>query len=333
MASFTKLFQAVAVLVFLTFKIDAAEYDSQFEVLDQEALSVISRNVRLEVLATDLAWAEGPVWSRQLNALLFSDIARNKVLKWSEESGLEDYLYPSGHEPDGVNGAWKGANGLMISEHGELILAQQGSRTLARMTAPVHAPLPKYEILASHYNGSKLNSPNDLVQHKSGILFFTDPPYGLPKFENDPSIELPYFAVFSMSENGEKKAVITDLIKPNGIALSNDHTKLLVTDSQPSISQIYQYGLTDSGEVHSKPRLFFDASDFEKEGAGSTDGLKQHSSGIWFVTIPNGIALLSAKGKLLARLSMGQVCNLAFDDSETFVYLTAPNALLRLKLI
>ena len=171
-------------------------------VYDEHFFQFIAKDTQLEVLASDFGWAEGPVWSSSLQALLFSDLSVDKVYRWNESHGLSDYVFPSGHAPDDKGSAWRGSNGLAIDQQGRLLLAQQGGRTLARMSAPMDKPAPQYEVLASEFEGKRLNSPNDLLVHPSGDIYFTDPPYGLAGFENSPAIELGFFWRFSTEQAG-----------------------------------------------------------------------------------------------------------------------------------
>lgn len=94
------------------------------EVVDERVLTVLPSDMKAQVIANDIGWAEGPLWVPELDSLLFSDIKLNTVLKWSEATGLETYLSPSGHNPDGKQTSWRGSNGLAINSNGELILAQ-----------------------------------------------------------------------------------------------------------------------------------------------------------------------------------------------------------------
>ena len=324
----------LALLSLASFAVQADTHPQRsesFEILDPAFSQVVDKNARLDILSNDLEWGEGPVWSDQLNALLFSDIAVNKVYRWDETQGLTDYLYPSGHPSLDPTQPWRGANGLAINSKGELLLAQQGTRTFSKMNAPLNKPTASFELLADHYQDKKLNSPNDVVVHRSGDLYFTDPPYGLPKFEKDPGVELPFFGVFKLSTDGQLTPVVKDLVKPNGIALSHDQNTLYVSDSQPGVQTIYAYGLDEQGQVDSS-RVFLDAKSLEKEGPGGADGMAVLKTEYLFVSIPNGLALVSPEGKMLGKIGIGQVTNMTLNGDQSQLFITTPKQLLRLGL-
>lgn len=314
----------------------AAAYSSQFvdleiEVFDQRFLHFIDRDARLEILADGFGWAEGPVWADSLDALLFSDVAGDRIYRWDEAAGLAPFVFPSGHAPDGGATAWRGANGLAIDASGALLLAQQGSRRLARMSAPLKNPAPAYQVLASEYDGKSINSPNDLVVHRSGDVYFTDPPYGLAGFENSPDLELDFFGVFRWSRNQGLSLISRNFEKPNGIALSSDQGTLYVSNSEAGKAQVFAIDLDRDGNALAT-RLFFDGAELLADGPGSTDGMALHRSNYLFVSVPNGFAILSPSGELLGKAALGQVTNLAFDKTFSYLYLTTPGRLLRLEL-
>jgi len=305
--------------------------DLQVVVYDDRFYSFIDRGSQVEILADELEWAEGPVWVKSLNALLFSDVAANKIYRWDESGGLRVFVHPSGHAPDNSATSWRGSNGLAIDKNGALLLAQQSNRTLSRMSVPLGNPAPAYEVLARKFDGKLLNSPNDLVAHHSGDVYFTDPPYGLAGFEKSPDIELDFFGVFRLTKNNELSLVSRDLEKPNGIALSTDHSTLYVSNSEADKAHIIAIELDKQGKPGSS-RLFFDGAKLISDGPGSTDGMAVHSSDYLFVSVPNGLAVLSPTGELLGKVALGQVTNMTFNTTYSYLYITSPEKLLRLKI-
>ena len=327
---------SIAIISFLIFAPIVNAFTKQFQplesiVYDDRFYNFIDKNSKVEVLATGLEWAEGPVWANNLNALLFSDVATDKIYRWDEAKGLSTFLHPSGHEPDGAGSAWRGSNGLAIDNSGNLILAQQSNRRLARMKASLSKPQPQYHVINNSYNGKKLNSPNDLVVHPRGGIYFTDPPYGLAGRENSPDIELGFFGVFRLSKENKITLINKDLEKPNGIALSTDYSTLFISNSENGKSQILAIKLDKQGNSIGSD-LFFDGSILIPDGPGATDGMAIHSTDFLFISIPNGVGILSPNGKLLGKIALGQVTNMTFDNEFSFLYVTTPKTLLRIKI-
>lgn len=200
--------------------------DARQTVLDKRFHRFIPEDAPLEVLVTGLGWAEGPVWLEREEGLLFSDVADDQIFLWRERGGHEVFLSPSGHPPDQGETAWRGSNGLLLNSAGQLILAQQSARALSRMRGTLDQPKPDYQLLAGHYQGRRLNSPNDLVQHGSGAIYFSDLPYGLAGFENSPDMELDFSGVYRLGTGGELDLIDGSISKPNGLALSADGNPL-----------------------------------------------------------------------------------------------------------
>jgi len=305
--------------------------DVEVVVYDDRFYKFIDRDSQVEFLAGELEWAEGPVWVESLDALLFSDVAANKIYRWDESRGLSVFVHPSGHAPDNAATSWRGSNGLAIDENGALLLAQQGNRTLSRMSAPLSNPAPDYEVLASKYRGKLINSPNDLVVHRSGDVYFTDPPYGLAGFEKSPDIELDFFGVFRLSKNNNLSLVNRNIEKPNGIALSTDHSTLYVSNSEVDKADIIAIELDTKGKPRNS-RLFFEGAKLIPDGPGSTDGMTMHPTDYLFVSIPNGLGVLSPTGELLGKVALGQVTNMTLNNTHSYLYITSPNRLLRLEI-
>ena len=140
-------------------------------------------------------------------------------------------------------------------------------------------PQPEYKTIVDRYDGARFNSPNDLVYHSNGTLYFTDPPYGLPERGSDPSRELDFQGVFSVTPNGEVAVLETELTQPNGIAFSPDEKTLYVSNSDPEQAIWMAYDVLPDGRVENG-RIFFDATEFVKEGRpGLPDGLKVDLNG------------------------------------------------------
>jgi gluconolactonase len=327
--------RALGLLVFgLGAALGAVPGADPIERLDPRLDAWIPAEVRLEVLAEGFRWAEGPVWLPSEEALLFSDVPNNRVHRWSEADGLSVYLEPSGHTGYTGNPKEEGANGLALDPDGHLLLCQHGDRRLARMRAPLDAPAPVFETLASHWQGRPFNSPNDLTVNAAGQIFFTDPIYGLPRGAES---EMGFRGVFRVDPDGTVTLLERDESMPNGIALSADGRELYVANSygpEPFYSVLY---LDEDGSVRAKRRFFF-ARDLARAGLpGLPDGLKVHPSGLLFATGPGGVLVLDPHS--LERPHLGTIltgraaANCAFNADYSALYITATDRLLRLRLI
>ena len=301
------------------------------EVLDERLKTLISET-DMEVLAGGFNWSEGPLWISEMNALIFSDVPENTIYKWTENDSISVYLSPSGYTGDKPRGGEMGSNGLTLSADRKLTLAQHGNRVIGQMNASLETPTADFTSLASSFSGKKFNSPNDVIFSRNGTLFFTDPPYGLEGFLDDPTKELSFCGVYLMRKEGEVELIDDQVTFPNGIALSRDESKLYVACSDPEKAIWKVYDLDENLKVKSS-KIFFDATEKVKTSKGLPDGMKVHSSGNIFATGPGGVYVFDAEGKHLGTINTGQATsNCAFDDDENYLYMTADDYLMRIKM-
>lgn len=306
--------------------------EASIKVLDPELEKILDTNQKLEILSTGHDWTEGPLWVETENKLLFSDIPRNAIYSWSPETGVAVYLKPSGYIGEDVELSKQGSNGLLLNPEGELVLCQHGDRQVAKMNSPLSDPKPEYLAIADHYSGKKLNSPNDAVFDSHGNLYFTDPPYGLPKGEEDAGKELDFQGVFRMDTNGDSQIISKALSRPNGIGFSPDEKLLYVANSDPEKAIWMVYQLDAEGKVESE-KLFFDATHFVASEKGLPDGLKVNDEGYVFATGPGGVFIFNTEGKHLGTIKTGQATsNCAFNEDQTALFMTADSYVLKVTL-
>jgi hypothetical protein len=198
------------------------------ERLDPALDRLVDSTATIEILAEGYEWSEGPVWVKDGGFVLFSDVPKNVVHRWKEGEGAKPYLTPSGYTGSEPRGGETGSNGLTLDREGRLVLAQHGDRRVARMDAPVSAPRPAFTSLADRFEGKRFNSPNDLVFHSTGDLYFTDPAYGMERQWDDPRREMAYAGVFRRSAAGDVTLLTQEMTRPNGLAFSPDETRLYV---------------------------------------------------------------------------------------------------------
>ncbi len=273
-------------------------------------IPVLSQEPRLndpvvEKIAEGFNFIEGPVWIEGIG-LVFSDIPENTIFLFSVDSAVSEYLNPSGN-----------SNGLALDSQGRLLLAQHGPRQIARLeTNGTITPL------ATHYDGLRLNSPNDLAVKSNGSVFFTDPPYGLN--DQGGTSELGYYGIYRLSPGGEVQLLDNSLARPNGICFSPDELKLYVDDSETR--NIYVWDVVNDTAIGNK-QFFAHISP-----AGYADGMKVDPYGYLYVSGPIGIWIFNQDGTAVDTIPVpGQTANCAWgNDDSSALYVTSGNDLYRI---
>ena len=301
----------------------------QLTEMDASFRDTVSPDASIEKIAEGFTWSEGPAWVQDGNYLLFTDVPQNTLHRWKESEGLSVFLKPSGlANPDPRITREAGANGLFAEPGGTLLLADSGSRVVARLDLGTK----QRTILASSFQGKRFNSPNDLVRHSNGAVFFTDPPYGLEGLNDSPAKELAFNGVYRLDKDGSVQLVDEGLSFPNGIALSPDERTLYVSNSDPARPIWMAYSLDANGTATGK-RVFADATDLQGEGVpGLPDGMAVSTDGKIFATGPGGVLVMDATGKRLGRIETGTaISNCTFGDDGSTLYMTSHAMLARVR--
>jgi gluconolactonase len=297
--------------------------------LDPALDAVVAEDARIEKLAEGFIWAEGPVWITPGDYLLFTDVPGNTMYRWSENDGLSVFLKPSGYDGPPTDAFREpGANGLFPDGPGTILIADHGNRMVARLDLATKRKTP----LATRFQGKRFNSPNDLIKRSDGVIFFTDPPYGLKGLNDSPLRELPHNGVYRVDLDGTVNLLDDRLTFPNGLALSPDERTLYVAVSDRNDPVWMAYMLDAKGEVTGR-RVFADVSDLVAEGLlGVPDGLRVASDGNLFATAPGGVMILSPAGKRLGRIETGTaIANCAFAEDGRTLYMTSHEFLARVR--
>jgi gluconolactonase len=296
------------------------------ERLDPALDQLIPPGAVIEKLASGFRWSEGPVWVRGGRHLLFSDVPQNVVFKWQEGTGTREFLDPSGYSGSTPRGGEPGSNGLTLDAQGRLVLCQHGDRQVARLEKD-----GRLTILVRYYNYRRFNSPNDLVYKSNGDLYFTDPPYGLPKLNDDPAKELLVNGVYRLRKDGQVDLLISNLTFPNGIAFSPDEKILYVAVSDPKFAVIMAYDVATDGRV-GEGRILFDATPMVSKRKGLPDGLKVDRAGNLFATGPGGVLVITPEGRHLGTIDTGEpTANCAWGGDGSVLYITANDKLCRIQ--
>ena len=299
------------------------------ERLSPEIDNLIEKSAKIEILADGFEWSEGPVWSSQLNSVLFSDVPENVIYSWNEDKGLGTFTRPIGYSGKVPNFKKAGTNGLTIDADGNLIICMHGDRKITRLEK---LNINRKVTLVNSFDGNLLNSPNDLVYDSKGNLYFTDPPYGLLEGDNDKLKEIEFNGVYKVSPNGDIEVLVKNLTRPNGISISNDEKILYVANSDKNNPVIMQYDLSEEGAKN--PSVFFDGRELTKKDIGLFDGLKVHPTGNVFATGPGGVLVIKENGDHIGTIRTEvRTANCTFDENFQYLYVTSDMFLTRIKLL
>lgn len=295
--------------------------------MDSRFDRLVPRDAKLEKITDGFTWVEGPVWRKQGGYLLFSDIPANAVYKWKEGEGTSLYLKSSGYSgTTPFSGKEPGSNGLTFDAQGCLVLCRHGDRQIGRLESN-----GSIASLADHYDGYKINSPNDLVFTSNGDLYFTDPPFGLPQAFDDPN-KAPVQGVYRLSKDGTLTLLIADIKAPNGIAFSPDEKTLYVSDVDPKRAAWLAYDVKEDGTV-TNGRIFFDATTWRKDPFFGPDGFKVDRYGNIFGARPGGLSVIAPDGTLLGTIETGQpTSNVAWGEDGQTLFITGGSSVYRLRL-
>jgi gluconolactonase len=292
--------------------------------LDPALDRIVSPGAKLEKLAGGFQFIEGPVWHPD-DYLLFSDPNANTIYRWTPDGSVSVFRSKSGYSGFDIGQYHQpGSNGLTFDPNGLLTINEHGNRRVTRLER-----IGKITVLADRYDGKRLNSPNDLVYRSDGTLYFTDPPFGLPKAFDDPRKELPFSGVY-MVKDGQVSLLTRDLSGPNGIAFSPDERYLYVDNWDLERKVLMRYEVNPDGTI-ANGKVFYDFTRDPEMVA--LDGIKVDQQGDVYVSAPGGVWILSPAGKALGRIVPPEHdANFAFGDADgKSLYLTASTGLYRIR--
>ncbi len=278
------------------------------DVRSPKLLDLIDADAELTQLGTGCEFTEGPVWHAEGKFLLFSDIPANQMKKWTADEGITNFRVPSGK-----------SNGLTYDKQGRLVTCEHANRRVSRTEAD-----GTVVTIASHYEGKRLNSPNDVIVKSDGSIYFSDPPYGLTAdYGVEGEQDLDFQGVYRLSPDGQTVTLlIDDFDRPNGLCFSPDESILYINDTERMHIRVFD---VQSDGTIANGRIFA-----EEEGEdGVPDGMKIDVHGNIYLTGPGGIWIFDPTGEHLGVLQTPErAANLGWggDDWST-LFITASTSL------
>jgi len=270
--------------------------DSLIRILDPGFAKYRLNAAKVEKIASGMRWAEGPVWFGDGRYLLWSDIPNNRIVKWEEETGaVSVFRKPSNN-----------ANGNTRDRQGRLLTCEHDARRVTRT---------EYDgaitVIADHYDGKPLNSPNDIICKSDGSIWFSDPPFGLLNFyEGHASKAELATNVYRWDPKSQKLEVAADDVnRPNGLAFSPDESKLYIIEAGLTPRVIRVYDVVNNGTRLAGMRVLITA-----EPNGTPDGMRIDVDGnLWVgwgmgAAGLDGVAIFNPEGKLIGRIDLPERC-------------------------
>ena len=276
-----------------------------FELRDPRFHALVLGNVHLERLYTGCRWSEGPAYNAAGKYLIWSDIPNDRVMRWDETDGSVSVF----QQP-----AWN-ANGHTVDRQGRLLSCEHAGRCVSRIEH-----YGKRNVLAAKFLYHRLNSPNDLIVKSDGSIWFTDPTYGIDShYEGDAAqSEIGASNVYRIDpDTGEVNAVITDMVKPNGLAFSPDERQLYVADTGASHvpdgpRHLRRYAMHADGRS-----VQGDGPVFARTDTGFFDGLRLDRHGNVWSSAADGVHCLDPDGTLLGKIRVPEVvANVCFGGPK-----------------
>jgi gluconolactonase len=290
------------------------------DVQSEKLRDLVDEGVEVEQLGSGFTFTEGPIWVAAGEYLLFSDMPADTRRKWSESGGVEVVASPSN----------KG-NGMTLDANGRLIVCEHVTSSVARMDTSGTGD--GRDVIASHYQGKELNSPNDVVVRSDGSIYFSDPTYGrMPGFGLERDQELDFQGVYRIpAGGGDLQLLADDYEQPNGLCFSPDESLLYINDTVRAHIRVYDVG--SDGSISSGRSFAENVGTGSLEKMDLVDGMKCDERGNIWVTGPEGIWIFSPEGEHLGVVKIPEpVGNLTFGGPEwKWLFVTASTGLYRVK--
>jgi gluconolactonase len=253
-------------------------------------LELVDESAEVEQLGTGFTFTEGPIWNPE-GFLLFSDMPGDVRRRWDPDSGVTEVANPSN----------KG-NGMTIDNDGRLVVCEHVTSSVVRMDPDGKGG--GREVLATHYEGRELNSPNDVVVKSDGAIYFTDPTYGrMPGFGIEREQDLDFQGVYRIApEGGDPQLLVDDFDQPNGLCFSTDESLLYINDT--TRAHIRVFDVADDGTIANSRVLADGIGSGSLEVGDLVDGMKLDERGNVWVTGPGGVCVFDPDGNHIGTVEV-----------------------------
>jgi len=283
------------------------------EIRDPAFERVVGTTVDLERLGTGFLFTEGPLWHPHGRYLLFSDMPGDIIRRWSAQDGIQTFRAPSNK-----------ANGLTWDRQGRLLACEHATSRVSRTETD-----GGITVLASHFRGRELNSPNDIVVATDGAIYFSDPTFGRMDFYGvERPVQLDFRGVYRIPPGGgDPQLLMDDFGQPNGLCFSLDEKRLFVNDTERMHIRAFERradgSLADLGVW----------AETTGEGDGAPDGMKIDSEGNLYCCAQGGLHVFAPSGKCLGVIRTPEVAaNFTWgDDDLRSIFITASTSLYRIR--
>ena len=283
------------------------------EVRDDRFRRIVGAALEIERLATGFLFTEGPVWHSRDKHLIFSDMPGDHMRRWSANGGIETFRKPC-HK----------ANGNTYDTQGRLLTCEHAT---SRVTRTGHDGA--IEVLATHWQGKELNSPNDIVVRSDSSIWFSDPTYGRLEYYGVPrETQLSFRGVYRIAPNGDLALLADDFVQPNGLCFSLDEKRLFVNDTERNHIRVFDVGA--DGRIANN-RIF---AELKADGEGAADGMKLDAEGHLYSCGPGGIHVFDDRANCIGVIRLPEVAaNFCWgDDDLRSLFVTASTSLYRVRL-
>lgn len=283
------------------------------EIRDERFTAVVGEDVAFEQLGTGFDFTEGPIWHHGERHLTFSDMPGNHMRRWDASQGVRTFRKPSNM-----------ANGNAYDRQGGFVTCEHATSSVSRTGAD-----GSIEVIASHYEGKELNSPNDIVVKSDGAVYFTDPTFGRMEYYGVPrEQELDFQGVYRIDPaDGSLRLLVDDFGQPNGLCFSRDERRLFINDTERQHVRVFD--VDDDGGI-ANGRIW---AETVGEGDGAPDGMKIDAAENLYTTGPGGIHVFTPDAVCLGVIKVPEMtANFCFgDDDLRSLFITASTSLYRIR--